>query len=278
MENAAAVEAVAELARSAAFSDSLEPFDLNPASSVIVREVRNDHRIDTLDLERMLAHPRSPHGAVTVHAPADFVRYVSSLEDESTTVWAWQDGLTVTAVFNDHIRTLPGWRDHTAHLKIERDPDWEKWRKLDGVLLDQAAFAEHIEDQTHVIVDPDGATMLELATSFHAHRSSTFSQKVKIESGDIQLAWTDETNGSAGSGRVEVPRHFRLSVPPFVGVQPIEVRASLRYRVKDGRLGLGFRLLRVQEIERAAFVDIVAEIGNGVTAPVLRGCPPAPGR
>jgi uncharacterized protein YfdQ (DUF2303 family) len=278
VDNAAAVEAVAELARSSAFSDSLEPFDVSPESSVVIRAVRNDHRIETIDLEHLLARPRAAHGSVTVHAPADFVRYVTARENESTTVWAWQDGLTVTAVFNDHTREEPGWRDHVAHLKVEREPDWEKWRKLDGCLVDQVTFAEHIEDQTHVIVEPDAATMLEVANTFHAHRTSTFSQKIKVESGDIQLAWTDETTAQAGSGRVDVPRVFLLCLPPFVGVAPIEVRASLRYRVKDGRLGLGFRLLRTAEIERKAFVDILAEITNGLTAPVLLGSAPSPGR
>jgi uncharacterized protein YfdQ (DUF2303 family) len=163
--------------------------------------------------------------AAILDAPADFVHYVGRLEDESTTVWAWQAALTVTAVFNDHTSEVPGWRDHVAYLRVERDPDWAKWRKLDGALIDQVQFAEHIEDQTHVIVDPDAATMLEVANSFHAHRSSTFSQKIKVESGDIQLAWTDETTASAGSGRVDVPRRFVLSLAPFVGVAPIEVHA-----------------------------------------------------
>jgi uncharacterized protein YfdQ (DUF2303 family) len=276
--DSSAVEAVAGLARSAAFSDSLEPFDVTPTSSVIVRAVRNDHRIETVDLEKLLDSPRAASGTAILEAPADFVRYVGRLEDESTTVWASQAALTVTAVFNDHTTEVPGWRDHVAYLRVERDPDWAKWRKLDGALIDQVQFAEHIEDQTHVIVDPDAATMLEVANSFHAHRSSTFSQKIKVESGDIQLAWTDETTASAGSGRVDVPRRFVLSLAPFVGVAPIEVHASLRYRVKEGRLGLGFRLLHTEDVERKAFVDITAEISNGLTAPVLRGCAPSPGR
>jgi uncharacterized protein YfdQ (DUF2303 family) len=271
------VQSAAELGRQNEQAAPAAPYELAPDTSVVVRTVRVDERIETVDLERLLAAPRRERGLVVVHEPGDFAAYVHRLENASTTVWADDTALSVTAVFNDHTATSAGWRDHTAVLQVRRDPDWQAWLARDNSLGDQAEFAEHLEDQARVIVDPDAATMLEVATSFQARRNASFSRGARLDNGDVQLAWSEETTASAGaSGRLEVPRQFTLRVSPFVGVAPVDVVARLRYRLPDGRLGIGYKLDRPDLAEQAAFVDIRAGIANTVTAPVVSGTAPRP--
>lgn len=276
-EHADVVQTAAELGRRAAQAAPAAPYELTPDTSVVVRATRTDERIDTVDLERLLAEPRRVRGTVELHEPADFAAYVQRLENAATTVWADDSTLRVTAVFNDHTPNVAGWRDHTAVLEIRRDPDWQAWLTRDGVLDGQTEFAEHLEDQARVIVTPDAATMLEVATSFHARRAASFSRASRLDTGDVQLAWNEETTASAGaSGRLAVPRQFTLRLAPFVGVPPVEVVARLRYRLKDGRLGIGYKLDRPDVAERNAFVDIRAGIANTVAAPVVSGTAPRP--
>ena len=271
------VQSAAELGRQSAQAAPAAPYELTPDTSVVVRTVRTDERIETVDLERLLVVPRRERGMVVLHEPVDFAAYVLTMENASTTVWADDTTLRVTAVFNDHTPKGAGWRDHTAVLEIRRDPDWQAWLARDGNLGDQAEFAEHLEDQARVIVDPNAATMLEIATSFHAHRHASFSRGARLDTGDVQLAWSEETTASAGSsGRLEVPRQFTLRLSPFVGVPPVEVIARLRYRIRDGRLGIGYKLDRPDLAERTAFVDIRATIANAITAPVVSGTAPRP--
>jgi uncharacterized protein YfdQ (DUF2303 family) len=271
------VQSAAELGRQNAHAAGATPFELAPDTSVVVRTVRVDERIDTLDLERLLATPRRERGMVVLHEPADFAAYTHRLENDATTVWADDTTLHVTAVFNDHTPDSAGWRDHTAVLEIRRDPDWQAWLTRDGQLAGQTVFAEHLEDQARVIVDPDAATMMEVALSFHARRNASFSRASRLDTGDVQLAWNEETTASAGSsGRLEVPRQFTVRVSPFVGVAPMDVVARLRYRLRDGQLGIGYKLDRPDLAEHAAFVDIRASIANAITAPVVAGTAPRP--
>jgi uncharacterized protein YfdQ (DUF2303 family) len=271
------VQSAAELGRQTEQAAPAAPYELTADTSVVVRTVRTDERIETVDLERLLATPRRERGLVVVHEPADFAAYVHRLENPATTVWADDTALSVTAVFNDHTPDSAGWRDHTAVLQVRRDPDWQAWLARDGQLDGQAEFAEHLEDQARVIVDPDAATMLEVATSFHARRNASFSRASRLDTGDVQLAWNEETTASAGaSGRLEVPRQFTLLLSPFIGVAPVEVVARLRYRLRDGRLGIGYKLDRPDLAERAAFVDIRASIANTITSPVVSGTAPRP--
>lgn len=266
------VEAAAELGRRAANAAPPAPYDLAPATSVVVRTVRTDERVETVDLERLLDAPRRPRGLALLYEPGDFAAYVDRLEGPATTVWADEDNLTVTALFNDHTAADAGWRDHHARLQVRRDPDWQAWVNRDTVLGNQAEFAEHVEDQAHTIVDPDAATMLEVATSFQARRDASFSRATRLDSGDVQLSWSEETTASAGaSGRLEVPRRFTLRLAPFLGVASVEVVALLRYRLRDGRLGIGYKLHRPDVAEHNAFADIRAGIANATTSPVLCG-------
>jgi uncharacterized protein YfdQ (DUF2303 family) len=276
-EGADLVQSAAELGRQTAQTAPAAPYDLTPASSVVVRAVRVDERIDTIDLERLLAAPRRMRGSVEVHDPADFAAYVQGMESKETTVWVDDVALRVTAVFNDHHAGGAGWRDHTAVLEVRRDPDWQAWLARDNQLGGQAEIAEHLEDQVRVIVDPDAATMLEVATSFQARRNASFSRATRVDNGDVQLAWNEETTASAGSsGRLEVPRQFTLRLAPFIGVPPVELIARLRYRLKDGRLTIGYRLDRPDLAERHALVDIRAVIANTISSPVVSGTAPRP--
>lgn len=275
--NADLVATAAELGRREAHAAPAVPYELTPATSLVVRTVRHDERVDTTDLETLLAAPRRARGTVVVHEPADFAGYVQQMENEATTVWADDEALRVTAVFNDHTADTAGWRDHTAVLEIRRDPDWQSWINRDNVLSGQTEFAEHLEDQARVIVEPDAATMLEVATSFHARRGAAFSRAARLDSGDVQLSWNEETTASAGaSGQLEVPRVFTLRLAPLVGVDPIEIVARLRYRIKDGRLGIGYKLDRPDTAERNAFLDIRTGISNAINAAVVAGAAPRP--
>lgn len=271
------VQTAAELGRREAHAAPATPYELTPATSLVVRTIRHDEHVNTVDLEALLAEPRRARGTVLVHEPNDFAVYVQQMENEATVVWADDEALRVTAVFNDHTAEAAGWRDHTAALEIRRDPDWQGWINRDNVLSGQAEFAEHLEDHAGVIVEPDAATMLEIATSFHARRGAAFSRAARLDSGDVQLTWNEETTASAGaSGQLEIPRVFTLRLAPFVGVDPVEITARLRYRIKDGRLGIGYKLDRPDTAERNAFTDIRAGIANALTAQVVAGAAPRP--
>lgn len=275
--DASGIDAAAELAR-AAVTESPEPFDLTPATALVVRTVRGDERVTAMDLETRLPAPLRARGSVTLRDPSDFARYVAARETAQTTLFADDHDYSVTAVFNDHAtELLTGWRDHTAVLSLDLDPDWQRWIVRDRDLHSQADFGEQLEELAHTIVEPDAATMLEIALSFSAHRSATFGRATRLDTGDVQLTWSEDTSASAGSsGHLAVPQTFTLRVAPFRGTTPVDVTARLRYRIRDGRLTIGYQLHRPDIVSRDAFADVLASIGKTVTAPLLMGTPPCP--
>ncbi|MEU0465062.1 DUF2303 family protein [Amycolatopsis sp. NPDC006131] len=277
-------EVIADLARRAETAKTVKAYEIDgDAESVVVRVVRNDERVEVLDLERKLDTPRRPRGTANLYDPGDFVAYVKRLRSESTTVWGDEDKSRFTAVFNDHLDQLePGWRDHTAVLQLQDDPEWTTWVKASGTWFGQGAFAEFLEDHAAAVVTPDGATMLEIATEFKAHKKAEFQSKVDLTTSDIQLTYNEETTAkTTRAGQLEIPREFVVSLAPFLGVTPRNLVARLKWNVQEGQLSIGYRLHRPDLVKRDAFADIRAALVEGLGSrdeggvPVLLGASPA---
>jgi uncharacterized protein YfdQ (DUF2303 family) len=193
------VSAAAELAYRDA-ERSLTTSTVEQDTALVVARLRADERIEERSLERHLGTPRRNRGTANVHDPSDFAEYIHRLADDATTtVWADPDGGRLVAVFDDHTNSeLPGWRSHTATLTLKADPDWQQWLARHNKLGNQADFAEHLEDLAHTVVDPDAASMLEIAKTFDAKRSVNFNSGVRLNSGDVQLTYEETTTARAG--------------------------------------------------------------------------------
>ncbi|MBB5154989.1 DUF2303 family protein [Saccharopolyspora phatthalungensis] len=273
----ATAQIVADMQRRADAGSPPAPYDLDPESSVVVRTLREDERLDVTNLEELLDRPRRPRGTALLTDPSDFATYVRRLSTTATTVWADDDDRTVTATFNDHLDgEQAGWRDHRAFLRVQRDEDWSAWLERNSTLMDQEVFAEHLEDRAHTVTNPDAATMLEVALTFQARRNASFSRGTRLDSGDVQLSWQEETTAKAGaSGKLEVPEEFTITVAPFLGLTAVPVTARLRWRIRDGQLFIGYRLHRPDLVERTAFGEIRSMLANELEAPVLLGHAPS---
>lgn len=275
----------ADLARRATAAGAIEPYEIQ--HGLVVRQRRTDEVLDHLNLEHLRDTPRTPRGAAIHTNPAGFAAYVLRLAGDGTTVWADAPNNRVTAVFNDHESAdAGGWRDHTATLRATLDEDWTAWHNQSGKLITQEAFAEFIEEHYSAIdgeaaagqpAGPSAADMLEIAQTFQAARAASFERATRLQSGDVQLRWKEETTASAGHrGQLEVPTQFALRLAPYEGVDPVRVVALLRYRIRDGELRIGFKLHRADDVLRAAFERLAETVATGLEnrVPLYRGTPP----
>lgn len=251
------------------------PDELNP-ETLIGTHVPEDTRYEVVDLERYLRAPRRRRGSYSVATVDALVAYVEAHKDEKqTTVWVHPTSGQVVAVLNDSSLEQPGWGDHKATLDLLVTDEWKHWIRLDGDLVSQAEFAEHIEDGAAEVKEPSAADMLELAQSFHATTNASFRSGTRLSDGEIQFAYDEEVQATAGrSASMQVPQTFELSVRPFEGEDPVPVVARLRYRVAGGNLRIGYKLDRPQDVVRGV-LDRIASRLNDELPNVYLGSPPA---
>ncbi|PXY27412.1 DUF2303 family protein [Prauserella muralis] len=258
---------IEDLTRRAEAATPPQPYDVRMNGPLVVRTRRHDERIDVTNLEEFLPEPTRNRGAVVLYDVGDFAAYVQRLADDHTTVWGEESRSRFTAVFNDHADyNRPGWRDHSAELRLLDDPEWQAWLATDGRWFNQFDFAEFLEDRAATIVDPDPADFLEVASSFKAHKKAEFSSAVNLTTTDLQLTYNEETKTTTKSGQIEVPRRFTVALSPFLGLPPVNIPARLRYSVSDGQLSIGYRLHRPDLARRNAFADIRQTLANELAA------------
>lgn len=236
------------------------------------------HNHKVVDLESLLDQPRRKRGTVQFTTGGSLEDYVNVHKgDGSDSLWADRDALRVVAVLNDHSRVDPGWGDHRAILTLGLSPEWRRWLGLDGKLVAQTRFAEHIEDSLAEIIDPPGADLLELAQTFEANTQVQFRSSQLLDSGQVQLRYEETIDAKAGkTGSVVVPKRFTVLLAPFEDLEVKRIDARLRYRISDGALAIGYKLDRPDLVLRDAWGDVLASLEEATGIAPYYGTPGEP--
>lgn len=230
----------------------------------------------------LAAHPHRKTGTVYVQDADSFIGYIAKHELPCTEVYADTARQALVGVINAHAESTPaeaaennaGHGDHCVALELLATPEWKTWTALDKKPLNQQQFAEHLEDNAADVIHPDAATMLEIASSLVATTGSQFKSAVRLDNGEVQFRYEEDTRATAGqSGDLDVPQRFIIAIAPFVGSDPVEIEARFRYRINAGNLTLSYALLRPEQIARQAFLDHVEAVADAINPPVFQGRP-----
>lgn len=242
--------------------------------------------LEQVDTEQWAERPRRPKGTVHVHNAEGFVRSVrrraAGLDATAFDVVLYADEETkqLVAVLNDDTASagemVADWRDYRVALANRPRPEWTHWKSLDGQYVDQERFAEHIERGLAELVSPPAADALEIAQTFQATVGTRFGSGIRLQTGVRQF--TFEESIDARAGELQIPERLVLNVSPFFGAPKYEVTARFRFRLRAGELSLGYLLDRPDEVERAAFNDIVTAVAGelDLEETLVAGAAPAP--
>ncbi len=228
-------------------------------------------------LEQYQGAPYRKRGTVTVFDAASLNMVLADNTDAGNTVIYLDRDLSnpqIVAVMNDCGKGGAGWRDYRAQIAFRPTPQWVKWKAIDGKMMPQAAFAEFIEDNLSDIAEPQGAMMLEIATYLEATRTVNFKSALRLSSGAIQFQNAEGIDAKVGIGRIEVPETFTLGLAPFLGSPSYRIPARFRYRIQDGKLQLGFKLQRVEDLMQQLIDDVVAKIERATNISMIEGKAP----
>ncbi len=230
------------------------------------------------DLETYLPSPKRKRGEVMVFDAASFNIVIADNSDAGDiAIYIDRNPIDphIKAVLNGHGRQGAGWGDLRVSLAFRKTPQWERWLKIDGKMLPQAEFAEFIEDNLEDIADPPGATMLEIASYLQATRSADFRSAVRLSSGVVQLQNLESIDAKVGTSQIAIPEQFNLGIAPLLGATPYNVPVRFRYRIVDGKLMLGIKLQRIEDLMGRVLDDIIAKIERGTNVSVLEGVAPS---
>lgn len=275
MTDTSEAAAIAQIAREAGRAYELE-------EDVVGVLVPPDAEHHVLDLERYEPVPRRKRGTVTLHEPVSFAHYVQGYSSPATNLYADVRDGDIVAVLNDHQQEGddtggPGWGDHRAVLDLRHSHEWRTWTGHNGKWQRQEQFAEFIEDSYPDIVDPDHATMLEIAQSIEASSSGTFKSKQRLHDGQVALRYEETVDAKAGQrGDLTIPETFTVALRVWEGLDPVQLTCRLRYRIHDGQLTIGYKLERLDDVKDRAFADIVDTVEQHTGATCLRGTAPDP--
>jgi uncharacterized protein YfdQ (DUF2303 family) len=225
-----------------------------------------NHGVQTIDLQKHRDTPARKTGTVTVLDAESFNGLLTAnATSGATTIYVNPDANkpAIVAVINGHGSAGPGHGDFRVSIGFRETPQWVKWKGIDGKLLPQAEFAEFVEDNLGDIAAPDGATMMEIVTYLQATRSVDFRSGVKLGNGAVQLTNIESIEASVGAGNIAVPDVFEIALSPIFGVAPFKVPARFRYRIEGGKLKLGFKLQRIEDVVQ----QIIREIEGDITPP-----------
>lgn len=252
----------ATIVETALASAELKPVaDVDKPHIAVVPEGASAVVLD-LDRFRNLDRPHRKQGTFKPATVSSFIDLVEDQADPHTTVWVHPTSGKVVAVLNDHDED-PAYGDYRAELALTATDEWLHWSRLDGQLVDQEKFAEHLEDGVKELVDPDAATMLEIAQSIHANTNAQFRSARRLSDGQVRVQFDETIDAAAGeSGQLEIPTEFSLAIAPFIGEDPYRVNARLRYRASGGKLTIGYKLERPGDVVRDALDKIAEKLGE----------------
>jgi uncharacterized protein YfdQ (DUF2303 family) len=217
--------------------------------------------------ERIIAHPK-------FQDQTSFCSYVNTYKDDRTRIFADVAAASFVALIDYHgvgTDRNPEFVSHRALFPLTLSEEWKLWMQYHDKLVGQSEFAEFLEDNRADIVEPDSATLLEIAKDLQAKTDVNFASKVNSSNGASTLQYEENIKATVATGRIEMPEHFVIKIPVFFGESAVEIPARLRFRISDGKLKFQYKLYRPVEVRQHAFDVTRGEIATATTLEVLLG-------
>lgn len=256
-----AIEALVQLGRDRTFQrvdDGPAPAILVPAGTALV------------SLEDRLATPVRVREDQKFIDADSFAGYVGRFKTPQTVLVASVSALTLTAHIDYHGDDgLPSWNTHKARLVSIPSPDWKVWTGSNEKAMAQVPFAEFLEDQNHCIVEPDAATMVEIALNLQSKTDVTFQSKINISNGLATLMYAE--TAASGVESMAFPTKLHICVPPFQGSKPVDLLVRMRYRINGGNPTIFYKLDRPDRVVEESLRAEWEKAGKALELPVLVG-------
>lgn len=216
--------------------------------------------------EQLLAAPNALKENVNLHSVESFMEYFNNFADEASAIFVDADNAKFKAILDYHVDAQsPRWNRHTVTYQFPKTVEWSKWLANNGTKMTQEDFALFIEDNIKEVVEPDGATMLEIASSLQAKNNVSFKSAKRLDNGETQFDYREDIESTAGAhGQFSIPNEIKIALKPFQGSETYNVTARFRYRINSGNLVMWYDIIRPHAIIEDAINDAVEKVQSEI--------------
>ncbi|MDE8035313.1 YfdQ family protein [Actinobacillus equuli subsp. equuli] len=225
---------------------------------------RDDFEIKSL--EHLQPTPNRIRQAVTVSTSQSLIDYTNKFKIAGTAIFCDLDSLNVKTIFDYHANPQAArWGDHTASYTCPHSKDWKAWTGKNKSAMSQIEFAQFIENNIHCVASEgnvvSGTELLAMVLTFEETRKSEFKSVQRLQDGTMSFAFTDE---KSGGGKTRLPEEIILGLQPFHNGDYYQIKARIRYRIKDGLLTLWYELINPEKVIEDAFNTTIENLKSNI--------------
>lgn len=206
--------------------------------------------------------PERKTGTARAETLESFIELVQRHKLDNSVIFATTDWRkpSLTAVIDYHSEVAPDNGTHRIHYQFPLSEEWRAWLDVNAKPMEQAAFAEFIEDHIADLSSPDTSEISDFEQMFSAkvafpndivilsrglqiNAETRVKQAVKLQTGETQIMF-EEDHKTAGGEPLVVPGVFVLQIAPFFMGETKRIPVRLRYRLVNGTLKWSFQLYR----------------------------------
>lgn len=236
--------------------------------------------------DELRAKPERVQGCATLTTLASFIDHVNRFKGSNSTVFASTKQLI--AVYDYHDKSSPEWCQHLAQYRFPLSAEWVAWSQVDGRSLQQAAFAEFLEQRVSDVTAPTEndrehfgelnyalatpAQLLSLSRGLLVRVEMEAVARPNLSTGESEVSYKEAHSDGAGAP-LKIPGGFMLLIPPFEDGPRYRIPVRLRYRVSSGKVVWSIHLHRADVALRDATKDACEEVIEKTSAPLFHGRP-----
>lgn len=229
-------------------------------------------------LDARLPTPRRVKKSMTFIDVDSFVSYFTKFKaGHQPQLFAAHDtaGLSIMCVFDydeagdGKTPTTAAWNTNLAYLRLAYSRDYQEMRNKADRWFGQEEFALFVEENTHLFIKPDGATMLELAQELKGVRNVAWQSGKSLHNGQVSIEYIETLEAVSKRGAIVVPQHLELKMPMYEGFKDMPINAAFRWKLNEQkRVEFSYRLL-TKVAERTAEDDVKKSVTKATGLPLL---------
>lgn len=230
---------------------------------------RNDFVLDNITPpnKAQVFPPQTIVAAPKAQNAVSFIEYMRRFQNEHSMVFADIQNNRFVGVIDYHTQASAEAKagSHVLTLDLPKSEEWARWTGQNDKLMSHIDFASFLEENAFDVVKPAGADLLELCRDLQVRQDMNFSSSVRM--GDAVSVTYSKDEDATTKSNLQLPINFTIEIPVYFDESNVEMMCWTRRKISDGRLHLGYKINRLEQIRQKEFAHVANEIeaATGVT-------------